>query len=81
MEEIILGILKDVFNLETVDNTCSKETCEQWDSIGLLNLVIELESEFDISIEPEEIGKMKSFTDIVSIVKGKLGSRDIINGR
>ncbi len=74
MENKILEILKDVFSLETVDTTCSKETCEKWDSIGLLNLVIELESEFDISIEPEEIGKMKSFTDIVAIVKGKLRS-------
>ena len=80
MEDKILEILKDVFNLETVDVTCSKETCENWDSIGLLNLVTELETEFDISIEPEEIGKMKSFTDIVGIVNAKLHSRDIANG-
>ena len=80
MEKKILGILKDVFDLETVDATCSKETCEKWDSIGLLNLVTELESEFDISIEPEEIGKMKSYTDIVEIVKKKIRFRDISNG-
>lgn len=80
MEDKILEILKEVFDLETVDATCSKDTCEKWDSIGLLNLILELESEFDISIEPEEIGKMKSFTDIVGIVKGKLISRGTVNG-
>lgn len=80
MEDKILEILKEVFDLETVDVTCSKDTCEKWDSIGLLNLILELESEFDISIEPEEIGKMKSFTDIVGIVKGKLISRGTVNG-
>lgn len=74
MENKILEILKNVFDLETVDSSCSKETCEKWDSIGLLNLVIELESEFGISIEPEEISKMKSFTDIVAIVAEKLRS-------
>ena len=64
MEEKVLEILKNVFELETVDTTCSQTTCEKWDSMGQLNLVVELESEFDISLEPEEIGEMKSFEDM-----------------
>lgn len=71
MEEKVLEILKNVFELETVDTTCSQTTCEKWDSMGQLNLVVELESEFDISLEPEEIGEMKSFDDIVRIIKSK----------
>ena len=72
MEEKVLEILKNVFELESVDKTCSQATCEKWDSMGQLNLVVELESEFDISLEPEEIGEMKSFVDIVRILKSKL---------
>lgn len=72
MEEKVLEILKNVFELETVDTTCSQETCEKWDSMGQLNLVVELESEFDVTLEPEEIGEMKSFVDIVRILKSKL---------
>ena len=71
MEEKVLEILKNVFELETVDTTCSQTTCEKWDSMGQLNLVVELESEFDISLEPEEIGEMKSFEDIIRILKSK----------
>ena len=72
MEEKVLEILKDLFELETVDNTCSQATCEKWDSMGQLNLVVELESEFDVTLEPEEIGDMKSFADIIRILKTKL---------
>ena len=71
MEEKVLEILKNLFELDTVDETCSQETCEKWDSMGQLNLVVELESEFDVTLEPEEIGEMRSFNDIIRILKTK----------
>ena len=71
MEEKVLEILKDLFELDSVDKTCSQMTCEKWDSMGQLNLVVELESEFDVTLEPEEIGEMKSFGDIIRILKSK----------
>ena len=71
MEEKVLEILKDLFELDTVDETCSQTTCEKWDSMGQLNLVVELESEFDVTLEPEEIGEMRSFEDIIRILKSK----------
>ena len=72
MEEKVLEILKNLFELDTVDNTCSQETCEKWDSMGQLNLVVELETEFDVTLEPEEIGEMKSYDDIIRILKTKV---------
>ena len=71
MEEKVLEILKNLFELNTVDETCSQTTCEKWDSMGQLNLVVELESEFDVTLEPEEIGEMKSYSDIIRILKSK----------
>lgn len=71
MEEKVLEILKDLFELDTIDETCSQTTCEKWDSMGQLNLVVELESEFDVTLEPEEISEMKSFSDIIRILKSK----------
>ena len=71
MEEKVLEILKDLFELDSVDKTCSQMTCEKWDSMGQLNLVVELESEFYVTLEPEEIGEMKSFNDIIRILKSK----------
>lgn len=71
MEEKVLEILKNLFELDVVDETCSQDTCDKWDSMGQLNLVVELESEFDITLEPEEIGEMKSYNDIVALLKNK----------
>ena len=71
MEEKILEILKETFELDTIDKTISQQNCEAWDSMGQLNLVADLEDAFDISLEPEEIGEMKSFDDIVRILKSK----------
>lgn len=72
MEEQILNILKRVFNDDSVDTTCSQSTCKAWDSMNQLNLVVELEMEFGIGLEPEEIGSMKCFDDVVRIIKSKL---------
>lgn len=72
MEEKILEVLKETFELDNVDKTISQQNCEAWDSMGQLNLVADLEDAFDISLEPEEIGEMKCFEDIVRIVKSKL---------
>ena len=71
MEEKVLEILKNLFELDSVDETCSQENCEKWDSMGQLNLVVELETEFDVTLEPEDIGEMKSFKDIIRILKTK----------
>lgn len=71
MEEKVLEILKDLFELDSVDKTCSQTSCEKWDSMGQLNLVVELESEFDVTLEPEEIGEMRCFDDIINILKAK----------
>ncbi len=71
MEEKILEVLKETFELESVDKSCSQANCKAWDSMGQLNLVAELEEVFNVSLEPEEIGEMKSFYDIVRILKTK----------
>lgn len=72
MEEKILEVLKETFELDNVDKTISQQNCEAWDSMGQLNLVADLEDAFDISLEPEEIGEMKCFEDIVRIVNSKI---------
>lgn len=71
MEHKILQILKDTFDLEDIDTSCCQDNCDAWDSMGQLNLVADLEDAFDITLEPEEIGTMKSFDDIITILKSK----------
>jgi len=71
METKVFEILMDVFELDSVDSTCSQSTCDKWDSMGQLNLVAELEEVFNITLEPEEIGSIKSYKDIIDILKEK----------
>ena len=72
MEEKVLEILRNLFEDETLDSTCSQKNCEKWDSLGHLRLVVELESEFEVTLEPEEIGEMVSYEDIIRILKSKV---------
>lgn len=34
--------MKDVFDVSDLDNTCTQETCENWDSLHHLMLISEL---------------------------------------
>ena len=72
MEERVLAILRRLFKDESIDQTCSQKNCKAWDSMNQLNLVIELEMEFGISLEPEEIGRMVDFESVLNIVKTKI---------
>ena len=72
MEERLLAVLCHVFNDATIDTTRQQKTCKAWDSMNHLNLVVELEMEFGISLEPEEIGRMISYQDVKEIITSKL---------
>ena len=72
MKDRVLEAINRVLELEAIDETCSQATCEKWDSMAQLNIVLELEDEFNIQIEPDEIGRMKSVEDILVLLKAKL---------
>lgn len=72
MEEKVLEVFKYVFEDDSIDASISQENYPNWDSLKQLNLMIELEAEFGISIEPEDQSKMKNYEDVVKVVKSKL---------
>ena len=72
MEQQLLDVLRRVFKDPSLDENCSQKNCAAWDSMNQLNLVIELEMEFGISLEPEEIGRMVDFQSVLDIVKSKM---------
>jgi acyl carrier protein len=71
MKERILKIISQVLKTE-VDENASQNSIPQWDSLRHLNLVIELEVEFDVSFEPEEIAEMKSVSKIEELIESKI---------
>ena len=71
MEEKILNIMRDVFEDDTIDATIDQRNNENWDSLRHLNLISELEDEFDVEFEPEEIAEMTSFDKVKEILSSK----------
>jgi acyl carrier protein len=73
MKERIKKVVSQVLKT-TVDDNASQGTCAEWDSLRHLNLIIELETEFDLSFEPEEIVRMKSIDAIERMIKTRVNS-------
>ena len=67
MTEKIIEIISNVLNTK-VDAKTSQSTCEKWDSLQHLNIIVAIEDAFDVSFEPEEIAKMKTIQDIESFI-------------
>lgn len=72
MEEKVLEIMKEVFEMDAVTTDVSQKNCERWDSLHHLTLASELEDAFDIELEPEEIGQMTDFSRVMEILKTKV---------
>lgn len=73
IETRVRQVAADVFNLplEQVTAQSSPQTIETWESLQHLNLVLALEQEFAISIDPEEIAQIGSIGDAIMRVKDK----------
>lgn len=71
MEEKILEIMYSVFAPCNVTVETSQKTCEKWDSLNHLNLIVELEDAFDMEFDPEEIAEMKSFKAVIEKIISK----------
>jgi acyl carrier protein len=68
--EKVRDIVSALFNLppDTVTVSTSHDDTEAWDSVGHLNLVLALQEEFSITIEPEDFEKLSSVGAIISYV-------------
>lgn len=52
---------------EIVDADASVATLPQWDSIGHVNIILEVEGDLGRPLLPEEIAGISSFADVVLI--------------
>jgi acyl carrier protein len=59
---------------ELVVDTLAYQSIPQWDSITHMILISEIESEFDISIETDDVIDMSSFAKAREIVRKYLGN-------
>jgi acyl carrier protein len=64
-------LIREVFNIdaETIDENWTSDHIPDWDSVGHLNLIMEVEKEFNIKIEIEEMFEVEKLKDIVKILE------------
>jgi len=64
----ILGVELTEINLQT-----SMDTIQKWDSLKHMSLVIEIEKEFSVDFEDEEVELLTSMETILAVIQEKQG--------
>ena len=66
----IREIMSKVFeiDLSEISNNTNQKDIMKWDSLQHLNLIVEIEDKFDISIDPEDISVMVTVEKIIEVV-------------
>ena len=76
MEEKIKDVLEKILQQDLSQKDLkdiNMQTCENWDSLSHLRIIIGLEEEFNIEIDPDEIYLMKEGAiKIKEIIENKL---------
>ena len=69
-ENALKKIFIEVFDekIENISDESSQESIENWDSMGMVRLMVAIENEFNVELDILDISELKTF----SIVKGAL---------
>ncbi|UCF19808.1 MAG: acyl carrier protein [Gemmatimonadota bacterium] len=68
--EQIIGRIFGV-NPGKIDDTTSNTTLEEWDSMGHVNLIMELESTYGVSLSPDDALQMTNVATIKRILQSR----------
>jgi acyl carrier protein len=70
LEQKISKIFANVFEVEIADvPSLEYQSVEEWDSIGHMMMISELEEEFQISIEMEDVIVISNLAECVAIIR------------
>ena len=69
LKDVITRIIKPNNNIDILDLTV--ESCETWDSLAHMKLIIELENQFGITFSEIEIERATSFCSLLRIIENK----------
>lgn len=69
LEKVIRGVFP--IEVETIDENWTSDDIPDWDSVGHLNLIMEIQKEFAVKIEIEEMFEIEKLGDIIKILQKK----------
>jgi acyl carrier protein len=67
VKKILAKVLE--IDIATIFDNATQKDIAKWDSLQHLNLIVEIEDNYDISIDPEDISEMLSIDKIIEIIK------------
>ncbi|MDO4605099.1 MAG: phosphopantetheine-binding protein [Helcococcus sp.] len=74
VREKIINMIKEELMVDQLDVNANLLNDYDIDSIGLIEFIMNLEEEFDIQIEDEEIQGLSSTEDVIKLVEEKTGN-------
>jgi acyl carrier protein len=74
MEERLKEAFATALDLEIdeIAEDCSQETLEDWDSLGHLNLISEIEKTFKVKLTMDEVMEMTTYSKVKEVVSSHL---------
>lgn len=72
-KEILDATFCEVFRAEKDELTDLEFGSKNWDSIGHIRLIEELENKFGISVSPDDMMKMGTYNDVKKVLEGSYG--------
>lgn len=72
--EKLQEIFRDIFDDEelVIQDSTNSSNIEDWDSLNHINLVVAIESEFNIKFELEELSNLKDVGAMIDLIMVKL---------
>lgn len=69
--EELQALAADILEVEPseLDEASSPETIESWDSVQHLNLILAIEEQYDMQLDPEAIGGVATLGELAEIVE------------
>ncbi len=58
--------------IDEIEEDCSQDTLEDWDSLGHLNLISEIEKTFKVKVTMDEVMEMTTYSKVREVVSNHL---------
>jgi acyl carrier protein len=68
----VFGQVLEEFDASTLTRESDMDSVNEWDSVHFLQILLELEEEFEVKFKPGEVARLFSIGNIVDIISTKI---------